>query len=255
MSTTLATRPLSVHRDLARALDPVELAKDLSLDLDPWQADAVRSRAARSLWNCSRQSGKTTTASVLALHVGIYDPGLILLITPSDRQSKEVLHTIEGFWRELDGAPEANVEARLRLELRNGSRILALPDSARTVRGYARPKLILVDEAARVKQETITAIRPMLIAGKSRIIALSTPWTELGWFFEAWTGDEAYEKFAINADQCPRIDRDELEHQRREMPPIDFRREYYCEFSPIENAMFDDATINAAISEEIQPLW
>lgn len=246
---------LSVHRDLARALDPVELAKDLSLDLDPWQRDVVRSRAPRLLLNCSRQSGKTTSASVLALHSAIYDPGLILLITPSDRQSKENLHVIENYWRDLSGAPEADVEAKLKLELRNGSRIIALPDSARTVRGFARPKLILVDEAARVKEETVTAIKPMLIAGRSRIVALSTPWTQLGWFFEAWSGDENYQKVKITCEQCPRIDRDELEHQRREMPPIDFRREFYCEFSPVENALFDDQVIQSCISQEVTPLW
>jgi hypothetical protein len=49
-----------------------------------------------------------------------------------------------------------------KLELANGSRILSLPGSERTVRGYAAADLVVIDEATRVDDELISAVRPML---------------------------------------------------------------------------------------------
>ena len=42
-------------------------------------------------------------------------------------------------------------ESALRLELTNGSRIVALPgESDATIRGYSQVRLLVIDEAARV---------------------------------------------------------------------------------------------------------
>ena len=42
-------------RDLARALDPVQLAHDCGIVPDAWQAKLLRERPRRSLLLCSRQ--------------------------------------------------------------------------------------------------------------------------------------------------------------------------------------------------------
>src|SRR5512133_2052808 len=76
--------PLDLALDLAHALDPVAFVQDrLKFEPDPWQASLLRSRAPWILLNCCRQSGKSTTTAALALHTAIYDPGLILLVSPS----------------------------------------------------------------------------------------------------------------------------------------------------------------------------
>src|SRR3954453_7072230 len=81
--------PLDLAVDLAHALDPVAFVQDrLKFEPDPWQASLLRSRARWILLNCCRQSGKSTTTAAVALHTAIYDPGLILLVSPSLRQSK-----------------------------------------------------------------------------------------------------------------------------------------------------------------------
>ena len=54
-------------------------------------------------------------------------------------------------------------ESAAALTLANGSRVLSLPGSEATVRGYAADFLI-VDEAARVPDELLAGIRPMLAA-------------------------------------------------------------------------------------------
>jgi len=59
---------MSMARDLARAFDPVLLAEDVGVTPDDWQARALRLQAKRSLWLCSRQCGKSTTAALATLH-------------------------------------------------------------------------------------------------------------------------------------------------------------------------------------------
>ena len=76
--------------DLRYALDPVAFACEV-LNFgtpDPWQIETLRWTEKRLLLNCHRQSGKSTTAAMIAVHRAIYDPGcLILLVSPSLRQS------------------------------------------------------------------------------------------------------------------------------------------------------------------------
>jgi hypothetical protein len=77
--------------DLAMALDKVAVARAVGIEPDRWQADLLRSTAARILLNCARQSGKSTVAGVLAVHAALYEAGaLILLLSPTLRQSQEL---------------------------------------------------------------------------------------------------------------------------------------------------------------------
>src|SRR5438045_3435420 len=69
---------MTIAADLARALDPVLLAEQAGLVPDPWQAQVLRSTAARVLLLCSRQAGKSTITSILAVHSALYDPGALV---------------------------------------------------------------------------------------------------------------------------------------------------------------------------------
>ena len=57
------------------------------------------------------------------------------------------------------------------------------------MRGYAAADLVIIDEAARVEDDLISAFRPMLATSNGRLIALTTPAGKRGWFFDAWHGD------------------------------------------------------------------
>ena len=122
--------------DLALALDPVLLAERVGLDPDPWQRDALRSDPPRALWNCSRQSGKSTIAALLAVHGALYEPGsLQLLLSPTERQSGELFRKAVGFYRELGRPVPIASETTLTLALANGSRIVSLPGREGSIRG------------------------------------------------------------------------------------------------------------------------
>ncbi len=85
----------AIARDLKLSLDPVAFAKELGFNPDPWQARVLMWSGNRILLNCSRQTGKSTTAAILALHKAIYKPdSLILLVSPSLRQSSELFRKV-----------------------------------------------------------------------------------------------------------------------------------------------------------------
>ena len=120
--------PTVLATDLALALDPARLMHAGGLLPDRWQRDLLRSAASRLLLLCCRQSGKSTTTAVLALHTALYEPGaLILLLSPSLRQSQELFRKVQDAYRALGSPTPLQAESALRFEMDNGSRIIALP--------------------------------------------------------------------------------------------------------------------------------
>src|SRR5215203_2141821 len=152
---------VGLRDDLRLALDRVAFAKELGIVPDGWQGDFLRSSADRVLLNCSRQSGKSTMSAVIALHRALYHPSsLVLCLAPALRQSQELFGKIAGFYRDLGRPVPAQGERKLSLDLENGSRILTLPGSEKTIRGFSGAALLLVDEAARVDDGLYYAVRP-----------------------------------------------------------------------------------------------
>ena len=93
---------VELRGDLRLALDRVSFAQALGIEPDPWQNELLRSSSDRVLLNCSRQSGKSTTSALLALHRALYYPdSLILCLAPALRQSQELFSKLAGFYRDL----------------------------------------------------------------------------------------------------------------------------------------------------------
>ncbi len=173
--------------DLALALDPVLLARRAGIEPDPWQADVLRSTAPRRLLNCSRQSGKSTVAAIRAVHAALYEPGsLVLLLSPALRQSQELFRKCLDVYRSLDHPEPPEAESALRLELANGSRVVALPGKEGTIRGYSGVGRLIVDVASRVPDDLYRSVRPMLAVSGGDLDAMSTPFGKRGFFYEAW---------------------------------------------------------------------
>jgi hypothetical protein len=238
-------------------LSTVLLALDIGLVLDPWQATLMRERYFRLLMCCSRQSGKTTITALLALWTAIYEPpALILLFSPSLRQSSELFRTFMGFLSSLKGAPLIVSESAMRVELANGSRIIALPGSEKTVRGFAAADLVIIDESARVEDDLIAAVRPMMATKpNSRFVALTTPAGKRGWFYEAWTSGESWRRVKVAASDCPRISKEFLAEELRELGAVRFSEEYDLAFRDDDEAVFPVAVIEAAFNPAVRPLW
>jgi hypothetical protein len=242
--------------DLAAALDPVVFAQRLGIEPDPWQAGVLRSTDNRMLLNCSRQSGKTTTTALVGLHTALYVPeSLVLVLSPSLRQSGEFFRTLAGLYNRTGGEMPPKAESSLRLELANGSRIVSLPASEATVRGFAGVRLLLLDEASRVPDELFHAVRPMIATTNGRIVALSTPWGKRGWWAEAWHSGQAWQRVLVPAAECPRISAAFLAEAREAMGQWWFDQEFNCLFLDAESQAFTDDDVWLAIAGERVEPW
>ena len=239
------------------AHDPVLLARHAGIEPDDWQQQVLRSSAMQRLLLCSRQSGKSTTTAILALWTALYTPGaLVLLLSPTERQSAELLRKVQEIYDTLGNACPLLLGSVLRMEFANGSRVIALPGAEKKIRGYSGVKLLVIDEAARVSDDLVYSVRPMLAVSAGRLVMLSTPWGKRGEFFRAYTeGGPGYERVKVTAEQCPRIPREFLEQERRSMPDMYFRSEYMCEFTDTVDSVFRYEDIQAALDDEVTPLF
>jgi len=247
---------VALRDDLRLALDPVAFAQKVGIVPDGWQGNFLRSSAERVLLNCSRQSGKSTMSAVIALHRALYHPGsLVLCLAPALRQSQELFAKVASLYRDLGRPVAPQGERKLSLELENGSRIITLPGSEKTIRGYSGAALLLVDEASRVEDGLYYAIRPMLAVSGGSLMMLSTPFGKRGVFYEEWTSGEGWERYEVPASECPRIPATFLEEEQVALPSWVFRQEYGCSFEETEDQVFTTEMIERAVTPEVAPLF
>ena len=246
-----------IRSDMLLALDPVAFSRHIGIDPDPWQADVLRYEGKRLLLNCCRQSGKSTTAATKALHAAVYRPkSLILLVSPSLRQSQELFRKVKDGYNAMADRPALLVDNKLSMTLANQSRIVSLPGDQSTVRGYSGVTLILEDEASQVSDNFHAAILPMLIINNGQLITMSTPFGKRGFFFDAWhdSGDE-WRRVKVTAQECPRMSPEQLEQQKRAMGDMFFRQEFLCEFVDTEEQTFAYDLIHNAFDDGVEPLF
>src|SRR5262249_16710184 len=137
-------RFLSVNGlSLSQGIDPALLMSDIGLEPDPWQASVLRSTADRLLLLASRQSGKSMTATSAGVHQALYSPdSLVLLAAPTLRQSSELFNDKVIRVYDTLGQPVPQLRrTAATLELSNGSRIVCLPGSEETIRGFSAVSL------------------------------------------------------------------------------------------------------------------
>lgn len=248
-------RVMSVAGDLAVALDPTRLMTACGLTPDPWQEAFLRERPARPLLLASRQAGKSTVTAACALHEAVYrPPSTVLLLSPAQRQSAELLARVRALLNRLPDRPVIASEGALSVRLANGSRILSLPGTESTVRGFSAD-LLVIDEAARVEDALYEAVRPMLAVTGGRLVALSTPSGRRGWFWEAWSGRERWHRSEVPAHLVPRISREFLDEERRTLPNLVFASEYECEFVDPLASVFSSKDVLAALDDNLVPLF
>jgi hypothetical protein len=245
----------SILADFLRAVDPSSIARDVGIEqLDRWQETLIDDPPRRLLCCCGRQVGKSTAAAVCALHAAVYQsPSTIVLISPSQRQSVELYRTFHQLYQQLPNRPAATYETLRWLELDNGSRILSLPGSERTVRGIAHVDLLVIDEAAGVDDALLAAVRPMLAVSDGRLFALSTPRGRRGWFFEQWTRGVNWARVSVKSGDCPRIDPDFLKEEEEALGPMLYGQEYCCEFHDDAAAAFPTEVIARAFVRTFEP--
>jgi hypothetical protein len=234
---------MDLARSFALALDPSLILRAQGLDPDPWQRQFLLCADRQVLLNCCRQSGKSTTTAARALHQALFLPrSLVLLLSPTQRQSSELFRKVRDAYdavgRPVPAVSDAPGESRL--ELANGSRVLGLPGVEATVRGFSRAALLLIDEAAKVPDDLYRAVRPMLAVSRGRLVCLSTPFGQRGFFFREWCSDNPWRRFRVTWHDCPRIAPSFIESERGSMGETWVDQEYNCLFTALEGLVYPD---------------
>jgi hypothetical protein len=198
----------------------------------------------------ARQSGKSTICAIYALWHALDNHGaLVLVLSPSLRQSSLLFRTITAYYQDLGRPIPSDVENTRTLELANKSMIVSLPGLERTTRGFSGVSLLLLDESALIDDDLYRAVRPMLAVSDGKIFAIGTPHGKRGWFYHTWTGSDEFRKIKITAHQCPRIRPEFLEEERKALGQYWFEQEYGCAFTESDDTLFSYAVIRRAVGD------
>lgn len=227
------------------------------MDPDPWQKSLLHCFDSRILLCCGRQAGKSLVAAALALYTAICRPdSLVLLLSPGERQSKELFQDkLMRLYQALGRPVKARQETALTLSLKNGSRVIALPGKEGTIRGYSGVTLLAIDEASLVPDSLYYATRPMLAVSGGRLIAMSTPRGKRGFFYEEWASERKWRRINIKSTQCPRVTPEFLAEEKESLGERWFRQEYLTSFEDAIDAVFSESDIQSACNNATAPLW
>jgi hypothetical protein len=88
------------------------------------------------------------------------------------------------------------------------------------------------------------------------MVMLSTPAGKRGFFYELWhNGDPTWHRVRVPASECPRITKEFLAEELRELGQARVSEEYELAFiDPLESA-FPTTIIDSAFTAEVLPLW
>jgi Terminase large subunit, T4likevirus-type, N-terminal len=245
---------IAVHWE---APSPARWARErLGFSPDAVQTRLLNTSTKRGVLNCTRQWGKSTVAAAKAVYQACSEAGsLTIVVSPTARQSGEFVRKASGFAARMNIRLKGDGDNEISLEFPNGSRIVGLPGSEATVRGFSAVSLLLVDEASRVCDDLYLAVRPMLAVSEGTMWLMSTPYGRRGFFYETWErGGPEWERIRVTAAECPRIKAGFLAEERAAMGERWFRQEYECEFGEIVEGVFDRDTLEGAFSKEFEPL-
>lgn len=244
---------------LERTLDPeARLAHWMGHAPDPWQLEAFTTRATEVAMRVGRQSGKTSVLaarSVEELHI---PESLTICVAPAERQAKIIAREIARQLRRTDLVITRSTLTEV--EVSNGARVVALPSTSDTIRGYPSVSLLIIDECAFLQGENggedlIAGVLPMLTA-RGQVYFSSTPAGKGNYFAKLFIDENGRERrdndvhrIVVKGTSIPRL-AEKVERMRRTLSATKFRAEIEVEMLADGTSYFDLAIIENATSQE-----
>jgi len=228
---------------------PVDFAETiLGMKPFPYQAKLLEDTSKRIVACMGRQTGKTTTIAMKAIHFADANPKVTVLITaPSLRQSMIMFDRIATFvYSSADLRNKVVRATRTLIHFENGSKIIALPCSENLLRGYTA-HMVILDEASWIPEEVITQVLfPMLTTTQGYAIFLSTPWDKNHFFYRAFVNPN-YKVHKVKSEECPLVTQEFLEEMRANMTREAYLMEYEAEFVEALNSYFPQELIRKSV--------
>jgi len=255
----ISSRKVNLEKTVKELRDPAIFARRL-LDFRPtkYQEDLLKDRKKRIVARFSRQAGKTTTIAVRAIWFATVHPKTVtLIVAPSMRQSMIMMDRIQGFLMGMPRKIRQRIIAKMQrtvIWFRNGSQIVALPNSPHLLRGYYAHQVI-TDEGAFFREDELVfynVLYPMLATTDGQLIVSSTPWGKNTVFYKM-NNDPSFSRHVITVEDVVKarlIKRSFVDEMRRQLPPERFRREFLSEFVEDADAYFPQDLIAKCIVSE-----
>jgi len=198
----------------------------------------------------SRQSGKSEVTAVKVLWTAITNSNSqILLTAPTMRQASIIRNKMNAFMLRTPLMQFTINYSQSYIKFKNGSEIYSLPGTnPETVRGFS-PDLLVIDEAAYVKDRVYSALEPSMAQTNGSTMLISSPYGKKGRFYDSHTKLDYYSKYHIPWSDCPFISREYIEKERQSKTEMEFKQEYEAEFLDNSDALISLDLIKEAVAD------
>lgn len=239
--------------------DPVRLFGMLDLAPDDWQVKFLREQCSddphkRVALACARQTGKSTSISLFAALRMMTAGESVAISAPAFRQSLETAQRVRRIVKQLGLVPIVK-DSVTDTTLGNGGRLIVLPSSGATARGFTIHWLC-VDEAAYLTTECdlLESMAPALALADGGIILCSSPGPTAGLLYDAWQSPK-WQKIKVTAFECPRISAEFLDEQRQLLGEDSFAREYMADFVSHGSMLVNPDDLTRCITPATEDDW
>ena len=228
-------------------------------DAFDYQVAPLNDTSKRLVISTGRQIGKTEMAAIRGLYNAVWhDDSVTLILSPNQRQSNILFRRMKYFLNRNAVMPDdvripitesITRETQTVIELGNGAEIHSLPASedGDNIRGFTA-HMIIVDEAAKIKDDVYKVIRPMLLTTRGTLILQGSPKGMSNYFYKCYSEPTwKFSPYHFPSSVSPLISDEDIEEARLTLPDNEFRQEYLGEFISSVGVMFTPEEVDAAI--------
>lgn len=192
-----------------------------------------------------RQVGKSILAEIISMYYCLQNQNFkAYIISPSFTQADKIFIEIYQMCKGQKFYGKCNNVKRA-IYFKNGSeiRLFSEQQGIATLQGFTC-QLLIIDEAAYLKEDTIDAVMPYVNATKGPIIMFSTPRAKAGQFYNYFCMGQSPEKNNVYSYDWVKFDTSELlspsklELYRKTVDPLKFKTYYLGEFLDNESTFF-----------------
>lgn len=203
-----------------------------------------------------RQIGASTSAAAICIRYVRHFPNfLAAIVSPSMKQSTEVkLKAKNGLIRLGEDLVQDSQDT---IGLDNGSRIISLPGSPKSVRGWSAG-ILIIDEAAFLDPETFLAARATVAATGGRTIVQSTPISPFGHFFDLFSvPDPGWTRYQVSSEDVSTISTAFLASEKLKLTDDEYAQEYLGQFASAGLGLVDPERLRELTKKEPtdQSVW
>lgn len=258
--TQIEWQPWQIEEYLKCSEDPIyfceKYMKIISLDegvvsfkmFDFQKRFVLAAKANRfTIVRCGRQMGKTTTATGLLLHEGLFSQNSFIAILANKMDTaQEILDRIQMAYELLPQWLQQGVVSwnKRSMVLENGTKFICAPTSSSAIRGKSISTLYL-DEFAHIpphiQLKFFTSTYPVISSGKTtKIIITSTP-NGMELYYKLWNDAvkkrNSYVAVDVHWSEYPGRDDSWKKETIENTSPEQFRQEYEVEFLGSSNTL------------------